>query len=262
MNEVVSVWTGLAQRYVLGEYGEALQPALEICFLDEEKKEQTYTIDLPQNAILLAENGQEVCGGELLARLPIRSVASELQLSGGFEQFFRFLTVATPKEPAILAKKSGVVENLHYDREKEVQEITLISGKGEESIHKMPLYAEPTVIPGEWVKIGEPLCAGERDLQELLILWGPSYLARHMIRELHTLYLLQDVFILEKHLMLLVLEMLGYVKSEEQTEEMHIREFQRRLLGEREGKEIPLLLGLHELIRYKENSSSPKSGGE
>lgn len=160
---------------------------------------------LPAGAIVNLLDGAEIRVGDVLARMPQASGKSA-DITGGLPRVADLFEARKPKEPAILAEMTGTVA---FGKETKGKQRLIINGEEGESLELLiPKWRRLNVFEGEQVKKGEVLADGEPNPQDILRLRGVHELNEHIVREIQNVYRLQGVKINDKHIEVIVRQML------------------------------------------------------
>lgn len=163
---------------------------------------------LPEGAVVTVNEGNEVHVGDVLARLPQASGKAS-DITGGLPRVADLFEARKPKEPAILAESDGTVS---FGKEtKGKQRLVITDENGENFEILIPKWRRLNVFEGEQVKKGEVLADGEEAPQDILRLRGVEELNAHIVREIQNVYRLQGVKINDKHIEVIVRQMLRKV---------------------------------------------------
>ncbi|MGZ8333159.1 MAG: DNA-directed RNA polymerase subunit beta', partial [Allosphingosinicella sp.] len=207
--------TGIAQRVVTEYRGSArtkedLRP--RITLLDAESGEAARYMLAP-GAMLSVEEGQRVEGGEVLARVS-REAAKTRDITGGLPRVAELFEARKPKENAIIAKVSGrVAFGKDY---KAKRKIAIIPEDGGEPVeYLVPKSKVIDVQEGDFVKRGDNLIGGSPDPHDILEVLGVVALAEYLVSEIQEVYRLQGVKINDKHIEVIVRQMLQKVEITE-----------------------------------------------
>jgi DNA-directed RNA polymerase subunit beta' len=256
LTEQMDEATGIAQRVVTdyrasGRTKEDLRP--RITLLNEESGEAARYMLAP-GAMLSVEDGQIVQGGEVLARVS-REAAKTRDITGGLPRVAELFEARKPKENAIIAKVSGrVAFGKDY---KAKRKIAIIPEEGGDPVeYLVPKSKVIDVQEGDFVKRGDNLIAGSPDPHDILEVLGVKALAEYLVSEIQEVYRLQGVKINDKHIEVIVRQMLQKVEITdsgdstllvgEQIDLQEMNEINAKLKTEKrrgaEGK--PVLLGI------------------
>jgi DNA-directed RNA polymerase subunit beta' len=208
---------------------------------------------LPAGAVLTMENGSRVVVGDVLARLPQESSKTR-DITGGLPRVADLFEARRPKEPAILAEHTGTVS---FGKEtKGKRRLVITDEQGEQHDELIPKWRHLNVFEGETVERGEIIADGEPNPHDILRLQGVERLADYLVREIQDVYRLQGVKINDKHIEVIIRQMLRKVEITEagDTRFLHGEQVDRaRMLeaneeaearSERPAKFEPVLLGI------------------
>ncbi len=197
---------------------------------------------LPNNTILNLEDGATLGVGEIIARVP-QEGSKTRDITGGLPRVADLFEARKPKEPAILAEASGTVSFGKETKGKRRLVITPLDSDPVETL--IPKWRTIGVFDGETVERGEIVCDGPFSAHDILRLKGVAELAKYIVNEIQEVYRLQGVKINDKHIEVIVRQMLRKVEVQssgeselirgEQLEFTRIRRVNREL--EADGKE-------------------------
>ncbi len=165
---------------------------------------------LPAKARIDVDEGQAVEPGELLARQP-REIKGTQDITGGLPRVTEIFEARRPKEPAAMAEISGQVE-LRTDKRRGKMTIIVRSESGMEREHHVPHDRHLLVHTGNIVDAGQPLTEGPLILQDILSIRGEEALQEYLLGEVQTVYRGQGVTINDKHVEVILSQMLRKVK--------------------------------------------------
>ncbi len=208
---------------------------------------------LPSGAVISMENGARVAVGDVLARLPQESSKTR-DITGGLPRVADLFEARRPKDPAILAEYSGTVSFGKETKGKRRLVITDEDAVQHEEL--IPKWRHLNVFEGEKVLRGEIIADGEPNPHDILRLQGVEKLADYLVREIQDVYRLQGVKINDKHIEVIIRQMLRKVEITdsgdtrllrgEQLDRIRVLEANREAEG-RDGKPArfdPVLLGI------------------
>ncbi|MCP5398494.1 MAG: DNA-directed RNA polymerase subunit beta' [Sphingobium sp.] len=249
--------TGIAQRVVI-EYRassrakskEDLRPRLTL--LDDESGEAARYM-LAIGATLSVEDGQAVQAGDVLARVS-REAAKTRDITGGLPRVAELFEARKPKDNAIIAKVSGRVQFLKDYKAKRKIAIQP-EDDGEPVEYLVPKSKVIDVQEGDYVKRGDNLIGGSPDPHDILEVLGIEALAEYLVSEIQEVYRLQGVKINDKHIEVIVRQMLQKVEitdggettllAGEQVDAEEMHELNAKLaLGQQPAEGKPVLLGI------------------
>ncbi|GHF86879.1 DNA-directed RNA polymerase subunit beta' [Thalassotalea marina] len=160
---------------------------------------------LPGNAIVNLEDGAEVSIGDALARIPQESSKTR-DITGGLPRVADLFEARKPKEPAILAEKTGIIG---FGKETKGKRRLLITQQSGEVYEEMiPKWRQLNVFEGESVQKGEVIADGPESPHDILRLRGVAPVANYIVNEVQDVYRLQGVKINDKHIEVIVRQMI------------------------------------------------------
>jgi DNA-directed RNA polymerase subunit beta' len=198
--------TGLMGTVII-EHKEDLHPQIVIV---GDKKDVLASYSIPAGAHVIVEEGHKVRGGALLAKTP-RKVAKTKDITGGLPRVAELFEARRPKDAAEIAKIDGIVEMGGTIRGKR-RLILKDPDTGSEEEHLISLTKHIIVFKGDFVKKGQQLTEGPVVPHEILEVCGPQDLQEHLVNEVQEVYRLQGVEINDKHIEIIVRQMLRKVK--------------------------------------------------
>ncbi|MCZ6893808.1 MAG: DNA-directed RNA polymerase subunit beta' [Gammaproteobacteria bacterium] len=167
---------------------------------------------LSPNAVVSIADAQQVKVGDVLARIPQESLKTR-DITGGLPRVADLFEARKPKEPAVLAEATGTVSFGKDTKGKQRLIITEADGEHIESL--IPKWRHVTVFEGEHVEKGEVICDGAPDSHDILRLKGVHELTRYIVSEVQEVYRLQGVKINDKHIEVIVRQMLRKVEMQQ-----------------------------------------------
>ena len=216
--EQVDEFTGLTSIVVLdpksrGGSGKDLRPVAklvdddgaDICFANTEIP-AVYA--LPVGAIISMGDGASVSVGDVIARIPQASSKTR-DITGGLPRVADLFEARKPKDPAIMAEHTGTVSFGKETKGKRRLVITEENGESHEEL--IPKWRHLNVFEGEQVVRGETIADGEPNPHDILRLQGVENLADYLVREIQDVYRLQGVKINDKHIEVIIRQMLRKV---------------------------------------------------
>ncbi|TXG95992.1 MAG: DNA-directed RNA polymerase subunit beta' [Nevskiaceae bacterium] len=197
-----------------GSAGKDLRPLLML--VDAKGKQLTFpgtdipaSYTLPPKAIVAVEDGDEVNVGGIIARIPQESSKTR-DITGGLPRVADLFEARKPKEPAVLAETSGTIKFGTATKGK--QRIKIVQADGEEAEILVPKWVDIRVFEGEHVEKGEIISDGEPSPHDILRLQGVTALANYLVKEIQDVYRLQGVRINDKHIEVIIRQMLRKVE--------------------------------------------------
>ncbi len=173
--------------------------------------DHSVTIGFQVGALIQVRDGQDVGPGEVLARIPIEGQKTR-DITGGLPRVAELFEARTPKDKGILAEMTGTVSFGKETKGKIRLQITNPEGQVHEEL--VPKEKNILVHEGQVVNKGESVVDGPADPQDILRLLGMEELARYIVDEVQDVYRLQGVKINDKHIEVIVRQMLRRVVVE------------------------------------------------
>jgi DNA-directed RNA polymerase subunit beta' len=206
MKQEVDEVTGVINKIILDFQDEELQP--KIIIIDKEGNEvESYTI--PGGAYITVDDNQEVSAGDVIAKIP-RGQAKTKDITGGLPRVADLFEARKPKDAAVLARVNGIIKFGTITKGKRV--IIIEDENGTEYKHLVPLGKHFSVRDGDTVNAGDPLCEGSINPHDILQIKGEHALQRYLVNEIQEVYRLQGVNINDKHIGVIVRQMLRKVE--------------------------------------------------
>ncbi len=249
MKEELDTTTGLTERVII-EHKEDLHPQVVIYGA---KREILAFYPMPVGVHIVVRHGQRVKAGDLLAKTP-RKIAKTKDITGGLPRVAELFEARRPKNPAVISEIDGVVE--FGEAAKGQRKIVVKSTTDMKKEYVVPHDRHLNVYKGDKVMAGEQLVEGPIVLQDILRVCGDKRLQDYLVREIQEVYRLQGVKINDKHIEVIVKQMLRKVMIEdsgdteflvgEYIDKFKFREENEKLIkkGKRPAKAVPLLLGI------------------
>jgi len=163
---------------------------------------------LPVGAIIMVSEGDVVGAGATLAKIP-RETTKTKDITGGLPRVAELFEVRKPKETTIISEIDGVVSFGKYSKGK--RKMTVIPEVGEAVEYFVPRGKHISVLEGDFVRAGEPLMDGSVNPHDILRIRGVKDLAKYLVDEVQEVYRLQGVRINDKHIEVIVRQMLRQV---------------------------------------------------
>jgi|SaaInl8_200m_RNA_FD_contig_121_179419_length_13551_multi_5_in_0_out_0_4 DNA-directed RNA polymerase subunit beta' len=206
LQEKVDPVTGKSIRTIVESKSPEDRPRISI---QNDTGEATYV--LPLNAILMVEESDEVKAGNVIAKLP-RATTKTKDITGGLPRVAELFEVRKPKEAAVLSEIDGYV-SIGKSTKKGKQKVTITPiDIGEEKEYLIPRGKHINVYEGDYIRAGEPLTGGAAVPQDILNIKGEIALAGYIVDEVQEVYRLQGVRINDKHIEVIVRQMMRRVK--------------------------------------------------
>ncbi|MDW7979929.1 MAG: DNA-directed RNA polymerase subunit beta' [Verrucomicrobiales bacterium] len=239
------------EAMVVIEHKEDLHP--QIVVLDD-KGEPVANYLIPSGAHIVVTEGERIVAGTLLAKTP-RKIVKTKDITGGLPRVAELFEARRPKDAAEISKIDGIVDFGPSVRGKRCI-IIRDPQTGVEEEHLIPIGKHVIVFKGDFVRKGQQLTEGPVDPHEILEICGPQELQEHLVNEVQEVYRLQGVTINDKHIEIIVRQMLRKVRITEpgdtqflwgeQVDKLEFEEENRRVeaMGGKPAEAQPVLLGI------------------
>ena len=258
MQEKVDPVTGKASQVIVQHKDADVRPRISI------KDENNKTAKLPSGgnaryflpvaAILMVSEGNTVSAGDVIAKLP-RETTKTKDITGGLPRVAELFECRKPKEAAILSEIDGYVSISKGAKGR--QKVTVMPPDvGEKKEYLIPRGKHISVLEGDYLRAGDPLMGGSANPHDILNIMGERDLARYLVDEVQEVYRLQGVRINDKHIEVIVRQMLERVKIvdpgdtdfilEEHVEKRRFEDVNKEVLARGGAPAVakPLLLGI------------------
>ncbi len=248
LNEEVDEVTGLSRLVVSDAPDEKRQPAI---WINGAKGKKRYL--MPSRAHLMVLDGDTVGPGDILAKIPRESTRTK-DITGGLPRVVELFEARKPRETAIISEIDGVVR--FGEVAKGQRKIYVTADNGEEKEYSVPRGIHVNIQEGERLSAGDPLMDGPLNPHDILAVLGEKLLQAYLVNEIQEVYRLQGVTISDKHIEVIVRQMLRWVRIEDvgdtnflleqQVDRFRFNEENERVLalGGRPSIGRPLLLGI------------------
>src|SRR4051794_39792659 len=250
LHEEVDEVTGLSRHVVAESSDEKRQPAIVIKGAGA-KGTRRYL--MPNRSHLMIQDGDEVFPGDILAKIP-RETTKTKDITGGLPRMVELFEARKPRETAIISEIDGVVR--FGEISKGYRKIYVVADNGTEKEYSVPKGVHINVQESERVRAGEPLMDGPLNPHDILAVLGEKELQSYLVNEIQEVYRLQGVTISDKHIEVIVRQMMRWVKVEDvgdtsfpleqQVDKFRFREENERVIraGGKPATGRPLLLGI------------------
>jgi DNA-directed RNA polymerase subunit beta' len=219
IREQIDEVTGLAQRVIIEDQDGKLQPRVSVKApageapgAEDALGETRGRYMLPVGAHLLVTDGAEVFQGDILAKIPRESTKTK-DITGGLPRVAELFEARKPREHATITEIDGAVEFAGFV--KGMRKIVIRADDGETKEYLIPRGKHISVHEGDRVRAGEPLMDGSPNPHDYLAVLGDRELQRYLVNEVQEVYRLQGVTINDKHIEIIVRQMLRRVRIEE-----------------------------------------------
>jgi DNA-directed RNA polymerase subunit beta' len=248
--EVLDERSGIKNLVVVEHRERKLHPHLQI--LDEEGK-RIANLAVPTGCFLQVRLGDAVNEGDILVKIP-RESAKSRDITGGLPRVAEIFEARRPKDIAVVSEIDGVIS--FGDTERGSRRVAVRDEQGESREYLIPLSKHLRVHEGDRVKAGDRLSEGSIDPHDILRIMGENAVQRYLLDEIQAVYRLQGVTINDKHVEVIVAQMLRKVRIQrsgdtiflegDEVDKRKLREVNDRVIAE--GGEPatfkPLLLGI------------------
>jgi DNA-directed RNA polymerase subunit beta' len=215
VKDEVDETTGLAHKVII-EYPANMRPRLSL----KDDHGKTARIPgtsnparylLPSGAHILVDKNDLVSPGDILAKIP-RETTKTKDITGGLPRVAELFEARKPKEQAIVSEIDGIVE---FRGAHKGMRVVVVKGGEDSREYLIPKGKHVTVHEGDWVKAGEALMDGSVNPHNILDILGPKELQRYLVDEVQKVYRLQGVTINDKHIEIIVRQMMRKIRIEE-----------------------------------------------
>ena len=251
MQEQVDEFTGLSSRVITESKDPEMRPRI---LVNDAAGQMIFQALLPVGAFVRVTDGQEVAAGDQIASIA-REMTKTKDITGGLPRVAELFEARKPKEHAIVTEVDGTVAFGPDSRGKRRVLVTPDDGS-EEREYLIPKGKHVSVHEGDHVRMGEPLMDGSPNPHDILRIEGETELAKWMVDEVQEVYRLQGVKINDKHIEVIIRQMMRKVKVlnvgdtdflvGEQVDKMHFKAVNERMAeeGKDQATYEPLLLGI------------------
>jgi DNA-directed RNA polymerase subunit beta' len=213
MQEQLDEVTGMSQLVVVDSPDEKRQPTVIVRpDTAQGTKSEAKKYLMPTKAHLMVRDNEEVHAGDVLAKIP-RETTKTKDITGGLPRVVELFEARKPRETAIMAEINGAVK--YGEVSKGQRKIYVIGDGGEQREYSLPRGVHINVQEGEKVKAGDSLMDGPRNPHDILDVLGEKELQKYLVNEIQEVYRLQGVNINDKHLEVVVRQMMRWVKVED-----------------------------------------------
>jgi DNA-directed RNA polymerase subunit beta' len=209
--------TGLSRKVVIEHTGATLRPRISI----KDEGGKTAKVSnvsaaarylLPVGAHIFVEKGQAVHPGDVLAKIP-RETTKTKDITGGLPRVAELFEARKPKEQAVISEIDGEVSYGGFV--KGMRKVLVDNKMGDVKEYLIPKGKHVNVHEGDWVRAGDPLMDGSANPHDILDVLGPKELQKYLVDEVQDVYRLQGVSINDKHIEIIVRQMLRKVRIED-----------------------------------------------
>lgn len=250
MKQEINEATGQEDLVVI-DHKEDLHPQI---IVDDSKGEMLAHYAIPSGAHIVVDEGDKIVAGTLLAKTP-RQTSKTKDITGGLPRVAELFEARRPKDAAEIAKIDGLVDFGSTVRGKRCLIVRDPETEDEEE-HLIPIGKHIIVFKGDFVRKGQQLTEGPVVPHEILEVCGTQELQEHLVNEIQEVYRLQGVTINDKHIEIIIRQMLRKVRITEpgdtsflwgeQVEKVHFEEENKQIeaKGGMPAEAVPVLLGI------------------
>lgn len=202
--EVADDQTGYREKVIIDTKDKTKNPAVVVEHGDESK-----SYNIPVGAHLSVEKGEDVKSGQILVKIP-RSVGKTRDITGGLPRVTELFEARNPSNPAVVSEIDGVV--LYGGIKRGNREIFIESKDGVRKRYMVSLSKHILVQENDFIRAGEPLSDGAITPNDILSIKGPTAVQEYLVNEIQEVYRLQGVKINDKHIEVIVSQMMQKVE--------------------------------------------------
>jgi DNA-directed RNA polymerase subunit beta' len=202
--EVSDEQTGYREKVIIETKDKTKNPAVVVNYGDETK-----SYNIPVGAHLSVDQGEKVKAGQILVKIP-RSVGKTRDITGGLPRVTELFEARNPSNPAVVSEIDGVVTYGGIKRGN--REIFIESRDGVKKRYMVSLSKHILVQENDFIRAGEPLSDGAITPNDILSIKGPTAVQEYLVNEIQEVYRLQGVKINDKHIEVIVSQMMQKVE--------------------------------------------------
>jgi DNA-directed RNA polymerase subunit beta' len=220
VSEELDELTGLRQRVIIEDRDKKLHPHIEIWQSKGGKDRKIRDFVMPVGAVLLAEHGQKIHAGETIAKIS-REAYKTRDITGGLPRVAELFEARRPKDPATISEVDGIVRFGDIKRGKREVFVSparvdgsnwVVDETTEAQLYEVPAGKHLRVHEGDRVRAGDRLTEGPVNPHDILRIKGPRAVQEYLLNEVQEVYRLQGVKINDKHIGVIVKQMLQKVR--------------------------------------------------
>jgi DNA-directed RNA polymerase subunit beta' len=206
LKEEIDEETGNVEKRITEFQLESKQPRIFITDVDGNELASYF---LPSGAYIQVDEGEKIHAGRTIAKT-LKESAKAMDITSGLPRVSELFEARKPKSPAVLAQVSGVVAFKGIAKAKRV--LVINDSFGKEFKHHVPMTKRLLVRDGDTVEAGETLCVGAVNPHDILHILGEATLQRYLMDEIQQVYRLQGVSINDKHIGVIIRQMMRKVE--------------------------------------------------
>jgi DNA-directed RNA polymerase subunit beta' len=204
--------SGHKSTTIIESKDRTIQPRIDIVSIEDGMEVVHPGFILPVQAMLAVKDGDDVVAGEVLAKKP-KEMAKTSDITGGLPRVAELFEARRPSDPAIITEIDGSIS--FGKTEKGIREVLVTGSDGTTKKYKMPYGRYVLVNQGDEVKAGDRLCEGPVAPQDILAVQDPRKVQEYLVNEIQEVYRLQGVRINDKHIEVIVRQMMQKVRIED-----------------------------------------------
>jgi DNA-directed RNA polymerase subunit beta' len=206
LKEEIDEETGNIEKRISEFQLESKQPRI---FIVDENENEVASYFLPGGAYIQVDEGEKINAGRTLAKT-LKESAKAMDITSGLPRVSELFEARKPKSPAVLALVSGTVQFKGIIKGK--RKVSIVDAFGKDYPHLIPMTKRLLVRDGDTVEAGEPLCMGAVNPHDVLHILGESNLQSYLMDEIQQVYRLQGVSINDKHIGVIIRQMMRKVE--------------------------------------------------
>ena len=196
--------TGRGEKTIIDSKDRTLIPFISVIGKDGQEK----SYNLPFGSRLAVEEGQKIQAGQALVKIP-RQIGKSRDITGGLPRVTELFEARNPSNPAVVAEIDGVIT--YGDIKRGNREVMIESKNGLTKRYLLPLSRHVLVQENDYVKAGDAMSEGAITLSDILRIKGPTAVQEYLVNEIQEVYRLQGVKINDKHIEVIVRQMMQKV---------------------------------------------------
>jgi DNA-directed RNA polymerase subunit beta' len=252
MREELDESTGRRQMTIIEDREKKLHPTIQLR-KNTKKREKLKEFIIPVGAQLTVQDGAEVAPGDTIAKIS-REVYKTRDITGGLPRVAELFEARRPKDPAVITEIDGIISFGDIKRGK--REVHVTPEQGQQKTYEVPVGKHMRVHEGDQVRAGDRLSEGPINPHDILRIKGPRAVQEYLLNEIQEVYRLQGVKINDKHIGVIVRQMLQKVRitdsgetdllEGENVDRVEFRGVNQQAIteGKKPARSEPLLLGI------------------
>jgi len=210
VHEELDEQSGRKQSVIIESKDKKVHPMLNVV---NEKGEKLASYILPTGSILVVKDQAKVEAGDVLVKIP-RAITKTRDITGGLPRVAELFEARKPKDPAVISEIDGMVK-IGMPKKGGVREITVTGKDGTKKVYVIPHGKHIIVQDGDYILAGTRLTEGALVHHDILKIKGTIQVAEYLVNEIQEVYRLQGVKVNDKHIEIIVRQMLQKVRVED-----------------------------------------------